>query len=84
MVKILSKNSKHIGKIKRSLSACLEKHATKDSSVFNHISDCAIFKYIKNLYCIGNNTLDVQMYDKNSIRELESILVKLNEIYVCN
>ena len=42
MIKILSKNSKYIGKTKRNLSVQLEEHATnKNSSAFNHISDCA-------------------------------------------
>ena len=52
-------NSKYIGKTERNLCVRLEEHTTNNgSSVSNHISDCGNYQYIKNLYCIGNKSVD--------------------------
>ena len=41
-------NAKYIDKTKQNLCVGLEKHATDNgSSIFNHISDCANYQYIK-------------------------------------
>ena len=67
-------NSKYIGKTERNLCVRLEEHATDNgSSVFNHISDCANYQYIKNLHCIGNKSFDAYTYDINSIQENTNI-----------
>ena len=53
----------------------LEEHtANNGSSVFNHISDCANYQYIKNLFCIGNKSFDTYTYDINSIQENTNII----------
>ena len=44
-------NSNYPVRTERNLCVRLDEHATdNDSSVFNHISDCANYQYIKNLY----------------------------------
>ena len=43
-------NSKYIGKTERNL--CVRLH------IFNHISDCANYQYIKNLHCVENRSFD--------------------------
>ena len=43
-------NSKYINKTQGNLCVRLEKHATNNNSlVFNHITDCANYQYIKKL-----------------------------------
>ena len=68
-------NSKYIGKTEWNLCVWLEEHATDNgSSVFNHISDCANYQYIKNLHCIENKSFDSYTYDINYIQENTSII----------
>ena len=68
-------NSKYIGKTERKLCVRLEEHATnKGCSIFNHISDCTNYQYIKSLYCIGNKSFDVYTHDINSIQENTNIV----------
>ena len=56
--------------------AQLEERGTdKDSSVFNQISDCVNYQYIKkNLYCINKILFDTYPYDKNFIQENLNII----------
>ena len=59
----------------RNLCVQLEEHAIDNSSsVFNQISDCANYQYIKNLYCIENKSLDACTYNINSIQENTNII----------
>ena len=68
-------NSKYIGKTEHNLCIQLEEHATNNSSsVFNHISDCVNYQYIKNLHCTGNKSFDAYTYDINSIQENTNII----------
>ena len=68
-------NSKYIGKTERNLCVRLEEHGTDNGSpVFNHISDCANYQYIKNLHCIGNKSFDAYTYDIHSIQEITNII----------
>ena len=44
-------NSNYPVRTERNLCVRLDEHAPdNDSSVFNHITDCANYQYIKNLY----------------------------------
>ena len=52
----------------------LEEHATDNgSSVFNPISNCVNYQYIKNLCCIENKSFGAYTYNINSIQENKNI-----------
>ena len=51
----------------------LEEHATDNgSSVFNQISDCVNYQYIKNVYGIGNESFDVYTHEYENINIVDS------------
>ena len=52
----------------------LEEHATDNgSSVYNQISDCVNYQYIKNVYGIGNESFDVYTHEYENINIVDLV-----------